>query len=545
MSLASLLPQPKNAPAPVVEKQPDMMLDPRLYVQNATQVPPRSERKKGNFVPRAIEDFGDGGAFPEIHQLQYPLDMGRKDAKGHSSQQAVVALKVDSEGRVKFEQSLARQGHRKETNVFSSFRDLIPKHFDEGELARPSLEDEAAVAEKTRKALGMIIDKKIAVAQPTHVQKQNLNEPTFIRYTPSNQSMAHNSGAKQRIIRVQEMPVDPLEPPKFKHKRLPTGPPSPPVPVMHSPPRKVTVADQQDWKIPPCISNWKNIKGYTIPLDKRLQADGRALQEVQVNDKFAKLSESLFIAERTARKEIEARSAMLKKIQRKQKEFREEELRSLAARARAAGSAKARLAEERDEDDYEAVKETEEDVEERDAREELRRDRKREMRRDLRMESRKDQAKGISRAARDADRDVSEKIALGQAVATKKGEQFDQRLFNQSEGLSSGFGDDAAYGVYDKALFKTQTSNYIYRKKDGEINTEADLERMIAKNTAKFRPDKGFAGTEEGVTEAGGRSAPVQFEKEVDDPYDLAQGKSGSKRRGGSDDDHSPKRRRR
>lgn len=25
----------------------------------------------------------------------------------------------------------------------------------------------------------------------------------------------------------------------------------------------------QDWKIPPCISNWKNIKGYTIPLDKR------------------------------------------------------------------------------------------------------------------------------------------------------------------------------------------------------------------------------------------------------------------------------------
>jgi len=38
------------------------------------------------------------------------------------------------------------------------------------------------------------------------------------------------------------------------------------------------VADQQAWKIPPCISNWKNVGGYTIPLDKRLAADGRGLQ---------------------------------------------------------------------------------------------------------------------------------------------------------------------------------------------------------------------------------------------------------------------------
>ena len=47
-----------------------------------------------------------------------------------------------------------------------------------------------------------------------------------------------------------EAPVDPMEPPKFKHKRVPRGPPSPPVPVMHSPPRKITAKDQQVWKIP-------------------------------------------------------------------------------------------------------------------------------------------------------------------------------------------------------------------------------------------------------------------------------------------------------
>lgn len=51
---------------------------------------------------------------------------------------------------------------------------------------------------------------------------------------------------------------------------------------MHSPPRKLTVKDQQDWKIPPCVSNWKNAKGYTIPLDKRVAADGRGLQEVRL-----------------------------------------------------------------------------------------------------------------------------------------------------------------------------------------------------------------------------------------------------------------------
>ena len=47
-------------------------------------------------------------------------------------------------------------------------------------------------------------------------------------------------------------------PPKFKHKRVPRGPGTPPPPVHHSPPRKLTQKDQKDWKIPPCVSNWKN-----------------------------------------------------------------------------------------------------------------------------------------------------------------------------------------------------------------------------------------------------------------------------------------------
>lgn len=91
----------------------------------------------------------------------------------------------------------------------------------------------------------------------------------YFRYTPSQQGVAFNSGAKQRVIRMVEMQKDPMEPPRFKwvpgmygscqkelgdgdikalilyfsniriNKKIPRGPPSPPAPVMHSPSRKV------------------------------------------------------------------------------------------------------------------------------------------------------------------------------------------------------------------------------------------------------------------------------------------------------------------
>lgn len=48
----------------------------------------------------------------------------------------------------------------------------------------------------------------------------------------------------------------------------------------------------------PWISCWQ---GYTIPLDKRLAADGRGLQGVHINENFAKLAEALYIADRKVR----------------------------------------------------------------------------------------------------------------------------------------------------------------------------------------------------------------------------------------------------
>ena len=51
-----------------------------------------------------------------------------------------------------------------------------------------------------------------------------------------------------------------------------------------------------------CINVYLVGQGYTIPLDKRLAADGRGLQETAINDNFAKFTEALYVAEQSARR---------------------------------------------------------------------------------------------------------------------------------------------------------------------------------------------------------------------------------------------------
>jgi len=569
MSLASMLPAPRQvivernrANVGMEDETPSITTTAAAFPAPRRFVPPAYGHRAG-FVPRTKEDFGDGGAFPEIHVMQYPLDMGRRQKRAtgalvpvasasgsavvpaSSSSTAVVPVSVGSDGQVAWD-AVVRQGHASGTIVHTGYDAMSGRESSKLDLAKPSPDEEAKIAEETRKALGMIVEKKTATAMPTHVPKHS-NEAVFIKYTPSEQNAAFNSGAQQRIIRLQQMPVDPLQPPKYKHQKLPPPPPPAPVPVLHSPPRKVTAEDQATWKIPPCVSNWKNIKGYTIPLDKRLAADGRGLQEVQVNDKFAKLSESLFVAERAAREEIEQRAAIMKKMQKKMKEEKEEEFRRKAAEAREAAYAET-AADTREEETYgeaavgggtagegktggllsgEYESDDEGDIAGKSERDRLRRERARELQRELRLESKKVE-KGTSAAIRERERDISEKIALGQAPATSKDSLFDQRLFNQDAGLSSGFGSDETYDVYSKPLFQGSSVGQTYRPKpvegmdDDEVAAGAGGPSVNP--TARFRADRGFAGTEHASTTAPGRSRPVEFERdqsEADDPYGL------------------------
>ena len=84
-----------------------------------------------------VDDFGDGGAFPEIHVAQYPLDMGRKRDRKSST----LGMTVDGEGKSDFS-AIVTYGKGKDTTVHTRYQDLVPKvPGQEGSLARPDDED--------------------------------------------------------------------------------------------------------------------------------------------------------------------------------------------------------------------------------------------------------------------------------------------------------------------------------------------------------------------------------------------------------------------
>ncbi|KAI9676404.1 MAG: mRNA splicing protein [Caeruleum heppii] len=500
-----------------------------LVVKRTTGPPPYG--KRSGWRPRTAEDYGDGGAFPEIPVAQYPLDMGRKPTSSSNA----LAVQVDAVGKVKYD-AIARQGHNDKRIVHASFKDLIPlrQRADVGDISldRPSEEEVAAATERTKNALAVLVSGAVAAQKPQNVRGLNRAEPTYVRYTPANQ-MGDNSKKNDRIMKIVERQQDPMEPPKFKHKKIPRGPPSPPPPVMHSPPRKLTAEDQEAWKIPPPVSNWKNPKGYTVPLDKRLAADGRGLQDVTINDKFAQFAESLFTADRHAREEVKQRALMQQKLAEKEKAQKEENLRMLAQKAReersgatsrrrvsrssrspSDRSTSSRSSSRSDGSDEEAARE----------RLEMRQERRREAERQLRQ-SRMGNERRMQMLAREQNRDISEKVALGLAKPTKNSEaMFDSRLFNQTSGFDTGFNEDQAY---DKPLFAAQDAiSSIYRPRAGGEDDvddsaeagEGEMEKIKRANRFDIlgRAKEGFKG----ASDVAERDGPVMFEKDSGDGPD-------------------------
>lgn len=459
--------------------------------------------------------------------------MGRK----HTTSSNALAIQVDGEGKVKYD-AIARRGHSDSRIIHTSFKDLIPlrQRADVGEISleRPSEEEVQATKEKTQAALAALVSGAVAAQKPKNVKGVSRKEPTYVRYTPANQ-MGDNSKKNDRIMKIVERQQDPMEPPKFKHKKIPRGPPSPPPPIMHSPPRKLTAEDQEAWRIPPPVSNWKNPKGYTVPLDKRLAADGRGLQDVTINDKFAQFAEALFTADRHARDEVKQRALMQQRLAEKEKQQKEDNLRMLAQKAREekAGAGRgpsrtgdrspdSRRSRSRSVDSYSSRSASEDEEEhDRKEREKLRAERRREAQRELRQKNMGHERR-IQMMAREQNRDISEKVALGLAKPTQSKEtMYDSRLFNQSSGFDTGFNEDQAY---DKPLFADRDAlNSIYRpslNNDDEDDGGATLNEI--QGTKRFEtlgraPKEGFKGA--GTAEA--REGPVQFERDNGDPFGV------------------------
>ena len=82
---------------------------------------------------------------------------------------------------------------------------------------------------------------------------------------------------------------------------------------------------------------------------------------------------------------------------------------------------------------------------------------------------------------------------------------YDQRLFNQTAGLGTGFGDEEDYNLYDKPLFADRTAASIYknvRRETGQGNLADQLsddgddkgEKSEVKDVLRQQPARGFAG---------------------------------------------------
>lgn len=376
---------------------------------------------------------------------------------------------------------------------------------------KPSKEQTMITAQNTKTALEKLCQSKIKSYKTVKNTTYSSQEPKIVSYTP----MSTSNSTSNRLISITSRPVDPLENIKFTHRKIPHSNPNDPVPVMHSPQRKITAQDQRNWKIPPCISSSKNPKGLVIPLDLRIMADGRNLKEYKANPNFSKFADVLFIAEKSARAEIEERNRIQESIQMKATLKKEEELKLAAKQARMEKAAMNLNSIS----NISSVNTTKSNVtsdlllgrirsrsleKEKNERDELRKIRKKEIEYNRRVEM-------SMKGKKKHDRDISEKIALGQAQPTLP--VVDPRLYSQVAGIGDGFKEDSDNDLYDKPLFDEKiTGTNIYKTyydgNGGGDNSKSVMEKIMAKG-------KMF----EGVDVKGGipnRNEPVQFERGVE-----------------------------
>lgn len=245
---------------------------------------------------------------------------------------------------------------------------------------------------------------------------------------------------------------------------------------------------------------------------------------------------------------------MQQKIAQNEKAAKEENLRLMAQRAReerggiaprptaqTTAAMKSSLAAYGSDDESEARSDdSAEDGEAHRIRDQMRQEKRRERERELRM-SNMGQEQRAKMLARQQNRDISEKVALGLAKPTmSKESMLDSRLFNQ-ESLSSNFADDDAYNLYDKPLFHGSTAVAAIYKARGDIqegNEESfggGTEEGISKALDQDRFNLGRARIGfEGAQDQEVREGPVQFEKDTGDVFGVNQfldeAKTGRKR---------------
>ncbi|KJP87326.1 hypothetical protein AK88_03006 [Plasmodium fragile] len=493
------LPKPKRRPYDYADEEDDERRNDGRTDDGRTDDGRRDDTKKGHgtrgdgknqcyeYLKRKYlritcnEDFQGGGAYPEIHVNQYPNNMGLPEGGvGRKSTKGNVVLKyLDENNNVKYDNLINEDVHiynkeleslepneriqkLRKKKILSDAQDREEK-FNELPICKPNEEEENEIINNTKKNIEQMMNEKF---------KNNLGnkkEDKFFRYIPQNKL---NANLEERIIKVVHKTVDPLDVSKFKHKKLPNIKNSPDYPLLRSPTRKINKEEEENWKIPPCVSNWKNNKGYNIPLDKRIQSDNKKLNQVEVNENFAHLSEYLYVAEKKAREEIKMRNSIIKQKKLKEKEEKENVLRNLAIQARK----------------EKGLAQTQNSI---------LNERKREIERDYRIE------KNLKKIKNYENRLIEEQLALNKVNVSKNSNIHDVSLFNINSQNDDGnnqlaSNDDDLYQIYDTSLFNSKQSNNIYKFSNERV--KKTLQKMETTQST---------------------SEPVKFIKEISDPFGL------------------------
>lgn len=483
--------------------------------EHSSRIPGYGERD--DWVPRTAEDFGDGGAFPEVHVAQFPLEMGRNVQKALIGRNtgALVPLTTDAEGRTRYD-AVVMQGHGAGAVVHTRPSALVGRRYTDEELERPSEDDVADTVERTRRAIQQRMS-SILVETNASRPSESLGkpaEPQLVRYSAAASSDAHAAGASQRLVKIVEKKADPLEPSKFKVQKTATLlETEAPVPVLHDAPKKLSKEEADAWVIPVAFSNW-NSRGFTIGLDKREIATASAGQDTAISSKFATMAAALDTAQQSAREQVAYRARLEQQRQLQQRELEDQQAREVArlARLKRAGIyAEAEATETEEERQARMARDA--------VREEMRRDREDESRRE-RMGSRTKATAAVAPSRSHGERDISERIALGEAVPRAQEALFDSRMFNQTQGLDHGFVNDEEYNLYDKPLLSTGREEALFRsvnQREGEIFQEEFSMDKLQKDD-RFRVDKPFSGAERpsGSKSSHARSGPVEFERDED-----------------------------
>ncbi|CEP64835.1 mRNA splicing protein PRP45 LALA0_S14e00364g [Lachancea lanzarotensis] len=377
---------------------------------------------------------------------------------------------------------------------FQAFLPLRQK-FPDLKIPLPSETEVRDTYEHTKAFFDTILKEKLNPQGTTTTKGVKGTDGTkTIEYKSGNDS----SGERNRVLKIVDRKVDPLQPKMFKVKKVvkPLNEDEPFAPILHRSDDRapqLSKEEREKWAIPSAISNWKNPNGYAIALDKRVAVDGKSNRgsdlHHQINDGFTELSEALDTAEKDARRDVKLRAEAKRMLAEQDARDKEEKLRLLALKAREerANAAKSPAASIGNEDDSVRNREAE------------KKKRRLQLEKDLRQ-SKMSTADRLRALAAKQNREISEKVIIGAAKASDtSGVQYDSRFFSKAANANAA---RSANQVYDNPLFVQTGINTMYRPNFSQL---ADSQRTedITQSLGKQVFDT--------TSEKRGREGPVEF----------------------------------